>query len=70
MHIGGRSDYGDSTLTTEEFLIQTADRCKRLARVGRELAADLETMGNDLMAKAVELDTARQKTEKKQSRSC
>ena len=48
--------------TTEEFLIETADRCKRLARVGRELAANLETMGNDLMAKAVELDTTRQKT--------
>ena len=47
--------------TTEEFLIETADRCKRLARAGRELAADLETMGNDLMAKAVEIDTTRQK---------
>ena len=47
--------------TTEEFLIETADRCKRLARAGRELAANLETMGNDLMAKAVEIDTTRQK---------
>jgi hypothetical protein len=49
---------------TEEFLIETADRCKRLARAGRELAAGLETMGNDLMAKAVEFDTTRQKTER------
>ena len=49
---------------TEEFLIDAADRCKRLARAGRELAAGLETMGNDLMAKAVELDTTRQKTER------
>ena len=55
--------------TTEEFLIEAADRCKRLARQGRELAAGLETMGNDLMAKAVEIDTVRQKTEKSQRRS-
>jgi hypothetical protein len=54
---------------TEEFLIETADRCKRLARVGRELAANLEDMGNDLMAKAVELDTTRQKTKKDAKRS-
>ena len=54
-------------MTTEEFLIETADRCKRLARQGRELAANLEHMGNDLMAKAVELDTSRQKTQKKRS---
>ncbi len=44
-------------IDTEEYLIATADRCIRLARVGRELAADLEAMSNELMAKAVELDT-------------
>ncbi len=55
--------------TTEEFLIETADRCKRLARVGRELAANLDTMGDDLMAKAVELDTTRQKTNQTRSGS-
>ena len=38
---------------TEEYLIETADRCNRLARVGRELAASLEAMSNDLMARAV-----------------
>lgn len=48
---------------TEQYLIETADRCNRLARVGRELAASLEAMSNDLMAKAVELDTARDKDE-------
>jgi len=53
--------------TTEEFLIETADRCKRLARLGHELAANLESMGDDLMAKAVELDTTRQKTAQKRS---
>ena len=49
---------------TEEYLIETADRIKRLARQGREVAADLEAIGNDLMAKAVELDTTRQKNDK------
>ena len=46
---------------TEQYLINTADRCIRLARIGRELAADLEAMSNDLMAKAVELDTVQDK---------
>lgn len=45
---------------TEQYLIDTADQCARLARAGREIAADLEAMSNALMAKAVELDTDRQ----------
>ena len=48
---------------TEEYLIETADRCKRLARAGREIAASLEAMSNDLMAKAVEIDTKRDKNQ-------
>lgn len=44
---------------TEDYLIETADRCIRLARAGREIAADLEAISNDLMAKAVELDSAK-----------
>ena len=48
-------------MKTEDYLIQTADRCVRLARAGREIAADLEAMSNELMAKAVELDTSREK---------
>lgn len=44
---------------TEEYLIETADRCVRLACIGREIASDLEAMSNDLMAKAVALDTAK-----------
>jgi hypothetical protein len=36
-----------------------------LAREGRELVERLEAMRNDLMAKAVELDTTRQKANKK-----
>lgn len=51
-------------LKTEEYLIMTADRCIRLAQEGRELVTTLESIGNGLMAKAVELDTARQKKQK------
>ena len=46
---------------TEEYLIETAERCNRLARIGRELAANLEAISNDLMARAVALDIARDK---------
>lgn len=48
-------------LKTEEYLIETADRCIRLAREGRDLVARLEAISNELMAKAVELDTQRDK---------
>ena len=48
---------------TEEYLIETADRCSRLAREGRGLVEQLEAIGQELMAKAVELDTARDKSE-------
>jgi hypothetical protein len=44
---------------TAHYLIDTADQCIKLARAGREMAAQLEAMSNDLMAKAVALDTAR-----------
>lgn len=48
-------------LKTEEYLVDTADRCNRLAREGRQLLERLEAIGNELMAKAVELDTKRDK---------
>lgn len=54
---------------TEQYLIDKADQCIRLARAGREMAANLEAMSNDLMAKAVELDTARQKHEQESGRA-
>jgi hypothetical protein len=60
---------GDIMPKTEEFLIETADRCTGLAREGRELVERLEAMRNDLMAKAVELDTTRQKANKKEESS-
>ncbi|HTT48264.1 MAG TPA: hypothetical protein VMG39_09715 [Pseudolabrys sp.] len=44
---------------TEEYLVETADRCIRLAREGRGLIERLEAISHELMAKAVELDTQR-----------
>jgi hypothetical protein len=55
-------------LKTEEYLIETADRCIRLARAGREIADSLEALSNDLMAKAVALDTTEQKKNRKTCR--
>ncbi len=54
-------------INTEEYLIATADRCTRLARMGREMAADLEAISNELMAKAVQLDAEQSKAQKKAS---
>ena len=51
-------------LKTEEYLVETADRCSRLAREGRALIERLESISNELMAKAVELDTTRDKNGK------
>ena len=48
-------------LKTEEYLVDAADRCTRLAREGRSLIERLEAIGHELMAKAVELDTKRDK---------
>ena len=52
---------------TEHYLIDTADQCVQLARAGRAMADQLEAMSNQLMAKAVELDTAQQRDDEKQS---
>lgn len=65
MHIPDQMLHGDIMPKTAEFLIETADRCTGLAREGRELLERLEAMRNGLMAKAVELDTTRQKAAKK-----
>jgi hypothetical protein len=73
-------------LKITEYLIETADRCIRIANSGRqaadelskmsgpdakrwaraiskarELADELEAMGHDMLAKAVDIDTTRQK---------
>jgi hypothetical protein len=69
MHIPGQMLHGDIMPKTAEFLIETADRCTGLAREGRELLERLEAMRNGLMAKAVELDTTRQKAKKSEDSS-
>lgn len=51
-------------LKIEEYLVATADHCIKLAREGRTLINRLETISNELMAKAVELDTNRDKSQK------
>ena len=48
----------------EQYLIDKADQCIRLARAGREMADSLEAMSNELMAKAVVLDSARDRVDK------
>lgn len=61
MQIRGQIVHGEIMLKTEEYLIETADRCIRLAREGRHLIERLEAIGNELMAHAVDLDTTRDK---------
>jgi hypothetical protein len=56
---------GEIMPKTEEYLVETADRCTRLAREGKGLIERLEAISHELMAKAVELDTKR---DKKQAR--
>ena len=51
-------------LKTEEYLVEAADRCIRLAQEGRQLVTRLEAISHELMAKAVELDTNRDKSQK------
>jgi len=60
MHMPANDD-GDIMRKTEEYLVETADRCIRLAREGRGLMERLEAISHELMAKAVELDTEREK---------
>jgi hypothetical protein len=67
MHIPGQILHGDIMLKTEEYLIETADRCAGLAREGRALIERLEAIRNELIAKAVELDTMRDKDKKQTS---
>lgn len=45
-----------------DYFLERAERCfrmKEMAAGNKELAAALETMANEFMAKAVELDTER-----------
>lgn len=79
----GREEF---MLRTAEYLIETADRCIRLANIGRNVVAELgdqakttearsdlaaasrhvadelEAIGQEMLTKAVEIDTQRQKS--------
>jgi hypothetical protein len=49
------------------YFLEKAEQCFRLSRTARlnaDVAAELETMGYEFMAKAVDLDTARDKATK------
>jgi hypothetical protein len=44
-----------------QYFLEKSERFFRMARANRQLADELEALGNDFMAKAVELDTNRDK---------
>ena len=48
-------------MKTGEYLIEAAERCNRLADEGRVLVERLLAISDELMAKAVEIDTTRDK---------
>jgi len=56
---------GDSemamALRSPDCFIEKADQCFRLANSSREIASELEALAQQFMAKAVEMDTARDK---------
>lgn len=47
-----------------QYFLDKADECMRLVRTARETADRLEGMAHDFMARAVEIETARERTEK------
>ena len=55
-----------------EYCVDKAEQCFRLARLAKspnfartEIVTNLEAMGNELMAKAVEIETVRQRGHRK-----
>jgi len=55
-----------------DYCVEKAEQCFRLARLAKspnatlaEIASHLEAVGHDLMAKAVELETIRQRRHQK-----
>jgi len=52
----------------EEF-VEKAEQCFRLAKLNRDMADELEALGHELMAKAVALDTTRDKKQKSKTDS-
>jgi hypothetical protein len=50
-----------SKTSTAEYFFERAEQCFRRSRGDRQFAVELDAMGNEFMAKAVELDTKQQK---------
>jgi hypothetical protein len=55
-----------------EYFLEKAEQCFRLAKLAKqpgniaaEIAANLEALGNEFMTRAVEIETVRQKTPRK-----
>lgn len=64
---GGAAGNGTSAMQDADYFLDKAERCfslSRLAGANREVAAALESMGNEFMAKAVEIDTERDRNRK------
>ncbi|MGC1445296.1 MAG: hypothetical protein WA837_07495 [Xanthobacteraceae bacterium] len=63
-----RAYYFAATMLNAEYFVDKAEQCFRLARLAKtptfarsEIITNLETLGNELMAKAVEVETVRQR---------
>jgi len=51
-------------MTAPEDFVEKAEQFFRLAKLNRDIADELEALGHELMAKAVALDTTRDKKQK------
>jgi hypothetical protein len=63
----GVAGNGTPAMQDANYFLDKAERCfslSRLAGTNREVAAALESMGNEFMAKAVEIDTERDRNRK------
>src|SRR5262245_22840064 len=61
-------DFRTATRADAEHLVHEAEECFRCARLGgirKEIAAGLEVAGNELMSKAVEIETRLQREGRK-----
>jgi hypothetical protein len=54
-----------AAMADAQYFLEKADQFFRMARANRQIADELESLGNDFMAKAVEVDTKRDRTAKK-----
>jgi hypothetical protein len=54
----------NSTMQDAEYFVAKADECLRLVKLARETAQSLEDMAHEFMAKAVDLDTTRDRNQK------